>query len=161
MAIEKIGAPQPTTPSPALKGGKESFNQALRGGGERQARASGSGPSEVEPRRVVDGAGNPQGVKPGCVTRAPGVTHARAATRVEGAIGATASRPAQVLDRVSAAQQRLERILELAQSGKSFTPAELIAMQAQVYSASQQLDLAGKVVEKATGGVKQILQTQL
>jgi hypothetical protein len=30
-----------------------------------------------------------------------------------------------------------------------------------VYRASQELDLAGKVVEKATAGVKQILQTQV
>jgi hypothetical protein len=30
-----------------------------------------------------------------------------------------------------------------------------------VYRASQELDLAGKVVEKATSGVKQVLQTQL
>ncbi len=68
---------------------------------------------------------------------------------------------AQVLDRISAAQKQMDQVLKLAQSGKSFTPAELLSLQAQVYSASQQLDLAGKVVEKATGGVKQVLQTQV
>ena len=68
---------------------------------------------------------------------------------------------AQTIDQLSAAQSRMDKVLELAQSGKTFTPAELLALQAQVYRASQELDLAGKVVEKATGGVKQVLQTQV
>ena len=74
----------------------------------------------------------------------------------------TAQRPAaRALDQVSAAQTRMDKVLELAQSGKTFTPAELLALQTQMYRASQELDLAGKVVEKATGGVKQVLQTQV
>ncbi|WP_370459053.1 hypothetical protein [Aggregicoccus sp. 17bor-14] len=68
---------------------------------------------------------------------------------------------ARLVDRVSQAQQRLDHILRLAESGKSFSAVELLAFQAHVYRASQELDLAGKVVEKATGGVKQVLQTQL
>lgn len=72
-----------------------------------------------------------------------------------------AAQAGRVVDQVTQAQERLDKILALAQSGKSFTPAELLAMQAQVCAASQQLDLAGKVVEKATGGIKQVLQTQL
>ena len=69
--------------------------------------------------------------------------------------------PTKMIDQVAAAQKRMESVLELAQSGKSFTPAELISLQSQMYRASQELDLAGKVIEKATGGVKQILQTQV
>lgn len=69
--------------------------------------------------------------------------------------------PAKMMDQVAAAQKRMDEVLELAQSGKSFTPAELLSLQTQMYRASQELDLAGKVVEKATGGVKQILQTQV
>lgn len=72
-----------------------------------------------------------------------------------------AKSPAQMLERISNAQKQMDQVLKLAQSGKSFTPAELLSLQAQVYSASQELDLAGKVVEKATGGVKQVLQTQV
>ncbi len=68
---------------------------------------------------------------------------------------------AQVLDRVGQAQKRLDHILKLAESGRTFSPAELLALQAHVYRASQELDLAGKVVEKATSGVKQVLQTQI
>ena len=55
----------------------------------------------------------------------------------------------------------MDHILELAESGRTFSPTELLALQAHVYRASQELDLAGKVVEKATGGVKQVLQTQV
>lgn len=68
---------------------------------------------------------------------------------------------AKVIDQVNQAQNRMEQILKMAESGKSFSPAELLSLQTHVYRASQELDLAGKVVEKATGGVKQVLQTQL
>ena len=66
-----------------------------------------------------------------------------------------------VIGRVADAQRRMDQVLTLAQSGKSFTPAELLSLQSRVYAASQELDLAGKVVEKATGGLKQVLQTQV
>jgi hypothetical protein len=66
-----------------------------------------------------------------------------------------------VVARLAGDQRRMDDVLALAQSGKSFSPAELLALQTQVYRSSQQLDLAGKVVEKTTGGVKQVLQTQL
>jgi hypothetical protein len=74
---------------------------------------------------------------------------------------AAAPTAGRTLDQLSAAQTRMDEVLKLAQSGKSFTPAELLSLQTQVYRASQELDLAGKVVEKATGGVKQVLQTQV
>lgn len=84
--------------------------------------------------------------------------------KVEGAKPAEPSRQvtaAKVLDQVNQAQNRMEQILRMADSGKSFSPAELLSLQTHVYRASQELDLAGKVVEKATGGVKQVLQTQV
>jgi hypothetical protein len=67
----------------------------------------------------------------------------------------------RMVEQVSQAQSRMDHILKLAESGRSFSPAELLSLQAHVYRASQELDLAGKVVEKATNGVKQILQTQV
>ena len=53
------------------------------------------------------------------------------------------------------------KIIKLATSGRSFTPTELLAVQAGVYKFSQELELTSKVVEKATDGVKQTLQTQV
>ena len=84
--------------------------------------------------------------------------------KVEGARPAEPNKQitaAKVLDQVNSAQNRMEQILKMAESGKSFSPAELLSLQTHVYRASQELDLAGKVVEKATGGVKQVLQTQV
>lgn len=78
-----------------------------------------------------------------------------------GAAAETKQVAGQMIDQVQQAQSRMDQILQLAESGKSFSPAELLSLQAHVYRASQELDLAGKVVEKATNGVKQVLQTQV
>jgi hypothetical protein len=84
----------------------------------------------------------------------PGVTHV-------GAPSKSAATPTRLIDDVSRAQSRMDQVLALAESGRSFSPAELLSLQAQTYRASQEIDLAGKVVEKATGGLKQVLQTQV
>lgn len=63
--------------------------------------------------------------------------------------------------RVAEAQARMDRILALAASGRTFSPAELLALQAGVAEASQTVDLAGKVLDRVTSGLKQVLQTQV
>ncbi len=152
MTIHRI----PTVGGPGgaqgLETGKEKFGKLLeQSGAERkpglgtsQPRAAtepgraeatpeaAAGKSEVAPLRAVDS-----------------VQHAKMQQAVK------------MVDEVNAAQQRLDQIMSMAESGRSFSPAELLAFQAHVYKASQELDLAGKVVEKATSGVKQILQTQI
>ena len=55
----------------------------------------------------------------------------------------------------------MDRILALAASGRTFSPAELLALQAGVAEASQTVDLAGKVLDRVTSGLKQVLQTQV
>ena len=69
--------------------------------------------------------------------------------------------PGAWLGRVAAAQARMDRILALAASGRTFSPAELLALQAGVAEASQTVDLAGKVLDRVSGGVKTLLQTQV
>ena len=69
--------------------------------------------------------------------------------------------PGAWLGRVAAAQARMDRILALAASGRSFSPAELLLLQAGVAEASQTVDLAGKVLDRVSGGVKTLLQTQV
>jgi hypothetical protein len=98
------------------------------------------------------------------VTEAKGVTQASGGVTAVGSAqmaGQSKVAPAAIVDQLQSAQNRMDEVLKLAESGKSFSPAELLSLQAQVYRASQELDLAGKVVEKATGGLKQVLQTQL
>jgi hypothetical protein len=161
MTIDKVGSVGGAGASPALETGKEQFGKVLQG-----VQGTGAGPkvpvaTEGAPRpasseavrgtdqaRTVDRAGV------GKVEAAPGA-------RVDSVQSARAQQAAQMLDRVDQAQKRLDHILKLAESGRSFTPVELLAFQAHVYRASQELDLAGKVVEKATSGVKQVLQTQI
>jgi len=67
----------------------------------------------------------------------------------------------KVLNSVMSGQGKMDKIIKLATSGRSFTPTELLAVQAGVYKFSQELELTSKVVEKATDGVKQTLQTQV
>jgi len=67
----------------------------------------------------------------------------------------------KVLSSVMSGQDKMSKIIKLATSGRSFNPTELLAIQAGVYKFSQELELTSKVVEKATDGVKQTLQTQV
>ena len=69
--------------------------------------------------------------------------------------------PGAWLGRVAAAQARMDRILALAASGRTFSPAELLWLQAGVAEASQTVDLAGKVLDRMSGGVRTLLQTQV
>jgi hypothetical protein len=57
-------------------------------------------------------------------------------------------------------ERLLEQVIRSARSGRAFSNEELIAIQAGVYRYSQALELAGKLVEKLTGAVRQTLQSQ-
>ncbi len=67
----------------------------------------------------------------------------------------------KILDQVVDGQDKLESIISRSLSGEKFDYQELLAIQASVYKFSQELDLTSKVVEKATSGVKQTMQTQV
>ncbi|XXF76503.1 ATP-dependent helicase HrpB [Myxococcaceae bacterium GXIMD 01537] len=161
MAIDKVGSVAGAGGAPALEPGRGRFSQVMEGA---KGPARGAGipvATEGSPRPAPAEA--PRGTtRAGTVERAaPGRAEARPSERVDSVRGAREQQAARLVDRVSQAQHRLDHILKLAESGRSFTPAELLAFQAHVYRASQELDLAGKVVEKATSGVKQVLQTQI
>lgn len=154
MAIQGIGAAGISGVTGAGAPQKAEFSKAFKG-------QTGAGPSaqargETAPLTVR---------QPQLAQAQPGVeagkSQVQAAPAPLAAQPLKALEPTKLVDQVAAAQKRMEAVLELAQSGKSFTPAELISLQTQMYHASQELDLAGKVIEKATGGVKQILQTQV
>jgi hypothetical protein len=165
MAIGKVGAVGGAGAASALeRSGRAGFSQVLEGA-KGAAKPPGIPVStEGAPGRVP--AQRPEAARGVCeaggVERASGGRSEVKAAEQVGPVHAPGEQQAvRVLDRVGEAQKRLDHILELAESGRSFSAAELLAFQAHVYRASQELDLAGKVVEKATGGVKQILQTQV
>lgn len=57
-------------------------------------------------------------------------------------------------------QGRLNQIMQEATSGKTYSPSEMIAMQAEVGKITTQLELATKVVENFVSGVKTTLNIQ-
>ena len=161
MAIDTVGSVGGAGATPSLETGRQQFGKVLQG-----VQGAGRGPgipvaTEGPPRpasaEAVQGTSRAQTVE----RASAGKAEVTPGARVDSVQSAQAQQTARMLDRVSQAQKRLDRILALAESGRTFTPAELLALQAHVYAASQQLDLAGKVVEKATSGVKQVLQTQI
>lgn len=134
----------------------ESFGRAM------QQAKSGAAPQGAHKPELVAKA------QPAQQAQKPDALHAKKAEPVQGAKPAHHAAPVQqkpqaaaLLNEVSAAQGKLDQILKMAESGRTFSPAELLAFQAHAYRASQELDLAGKVVEKATSGVKQTLNTQV
>jgi len=83
------------------------------------------------------------------------------ATKVGAASKAKHSRMTKLLEGLVHGQDKMTKIMHMALSGRQFSPPELIAMQAGVYRFSQELELTSKVVEKATSGIKQTMNTQV
>lgn len=80
---------------------------------------------------------------------------------VDNAKGAQKSGFKRLLDQIVSGQNKLDDIIKLSMSGKKFDYQQLLAIQASVHKFSQELELTSKVVEKATSGVKQTMQTQV
>jgi len=81
----------------------------------------------------------------------------RAATAAQ----AVAPRATAALAHVERAQARLDAVLAAARTGRTFTAAELIALQGEAYRCAQTVDLASKLVEQGAQAVKQALNTPL
>jgi hypothetical protein len=82
-------------------------------------------------------------------------------TRVGAAEKSEQSKLGDMLQKLIGGQDKMTQIMNMATSGRQFSPAELLAMQAGVYRFSQELELTSKVVEKATSGIKQTMNTQV
>lgn len=84
-----------------------------------------------------------------------------AAKTETGKTGKTSDMMSQVIGDLEKGQGNLEKIISQASSGKQFSNAELLSLQASMYQYTQQLDLTSKVVEKATTGLKDVVKTQV
>jgi hypothetical protein len=98
----------------------------------------------------------------------PGLSENSTSLRVDDPLRAQKADRPQLSEKVGAAvqsvaeaQARLDAVLRSAQSGRGLSPAALLGLQADVYRSSQLLELAGKVVERGSAGVRQVLTTQL
>jgi hypothetical protein len=67
----------------------------------------------------------------------------------------------QVVDRLKAGQGRLKDLISNATSGKTFSPAELIGLQAEVSQITTEIQMCSKVVEQGVGSIKQTMQMQV
>lgn len=61
---------------------------------------------------------------------------------------------------VSRGETTMRAALHASSAGRDLGPTELLALQAGVYRYSEAVDLASKLVDRATGGVKTVLQGQ-
>ncbi|MGC4116477.1 MAG: ATP-dependent helicase HrpB [Myxococcales bacterium] len=153
--IDKVAGALPSTGAASATTGA-SFKGALQGtsaakGAAFKAPSPAAKPGAAQPKVA---AAKPNAVEPG--TR---MEVARPQPKAQ--LNVQAPSPAKVLNQVQQAQKRLDTLLKMAESGRTFSPAELLAFQAHAYRATQELDLASKVVEKGTSAVKTTLQTQL
>ncbi len=114
-------------------------------------------------------AGAPAAAVPVAPAPSPGSGPRSFAARLEahaplhaaGGAAPPAPRPIQALATVERAQARLDAVLAAARSGKTFTAAELIGLQAEAYRCAQTVDLAAKLVEQGAQSVKQAVNTQV
>jgi len=75
----------------------------------------------------------------------------------DSALGEAMRDAARGIDR---GQRMVDSVIRAARRGRVFSQEELIAIQAGVYRYTQELELASKLVDKATGAVRQTLQSQ-
>jgi len=64
-----------------------------------------------------------------------------------------------VLKRADRAQGGLDAAITRATGANGLGSGDLLALQAQMYRSSLELDLASKIVEKVSSGIKQTLST--
>jgi hypothetical protein len=66
-----------------------------------------------------------------------------------------------MLERTVGAEKQVDALLEAAARGKTFTPAQLLAMQATVARYSQTVEVVSRVADRLVGAVKQTMGTQV
>ena len=66
-----------------------------------------------------------------------------------------------VLERAVAAERNIDTLLAAAARGKTFSPGELLALQATVFRYSQTIEIVSRVADRLVGAVKQVMGTQV
>jgi hypothetical protein len=97
---------------------------------------------------------NPAGQEPATARAAEPVTGKQETSKAGGMLS-------HVVGELEKGQLNMEKLIKAGASGKEFTNAELLSLQAGMYKYTQELDLTSKVVEKATSGLKDTLKTQV
>ncbi len=66
-----------------------------------------------------------------------------------------------MMNNMEKGQASIDKLINGGLTGKHFSNSELLSLQAGMYKYTQELELTGKVVEKATTGLKDTLKTQV
>jgi hypothetical protein len=81
--------------------------------------------------------------------------------------GATASSPQPtgpvrtLLERVVRTENKVDALLQAAARGKTFSPSELLALQASVFRYSQTVEVVSRVADRLVGAIKQTIGTSV
>jgi hypothetical protein len=67
----------------------------------------------------------------------------------------------RVLERAVTAENRVDSLVRAAAGGKTFSPAELLALQATVFRYSQTVEVVSRVADRLVGAIKQTLGTSV
>jgi len=67
----------------------------------------------------------------------------------------------QLMAEIEQGYHRLNDLIGQLQSGRTFTPQELIGIQAQIHDLTVQVEVTTKVISEAVSGLKQLLQQQV
>ncbi|MGA8892368.1 MAG: hypothetical protein WB493_12415 [Anaeromyxobacteraceae bacterium] len=113
-----------------------------------------AGPPPVAPAAARPVAPRPSvlvGLPPG---RTPGAVPARAEAPRQGAV------PGALRD-IETARARIDLLLEQARRGRTFSPQELLCLQADSHRFAQAVELAARTVEHGVQGLRQALQSQV
>lgn len=65
------------------------------------------------------------------------------------------------MEKISEQHDEIDAMIDRSIEGEQLDQKELLEMQALIYSYSQRVELTSKVVEKGTGGLKQMMQMQV
>jgi hypothetical protein len=110
-------------------------------------------------RPFTEVLGEQPGAKPLAPTRSPlGIEAARstAASKAEAGAGVRG-----LLERAVSAENRVDALVRAAASGKTFSPAELLALQASVFRYSQTVEVVSRVADRLVGAIKQTIGTSV
>ena len=131
--------------------------------------ATTSGSAGVKrPRTFTSVLGERVGTAPAAAPPAPPpppVVRAPATRTASGTRAASAAPPPSpvraLLERTLGAERRVDTLLAAAARGKTFSPAELLALQASVFRYSQAVEVVSRATDKLVGAVKQTMGTQV
>ena len=123
------------------------------------AQGSKAGESKFDAVLADKAAGGAEGAqKAGAVQGAEAVRQVEGVGQVERPVLNMVSHVVRELEQ---GQLRMDRLIDAGISGKRFSNAELLSLQASMYKYTLELDLTSKVVEKATSGLKDVVKTQV